>query len=144
MSPRTDTASLPPVGPCPSWHVRELTVLGIELPPRATGSGRHAEVAMHDELAARQPAVTLRLPGRPRYPLQPDRRPRHPGRAESPGRPPTPVRAHRRARPRAQRPDRAAGTPRPTAAAPAVARPAGPGYQRTARGRSGRADLPPG
>src|SRR5581483_2033604 len=38
---------------------------GIHLPPRATASGRHAEVAMHDELAARQRAITLRLPGRP-------------------------------------------------------------------------------
>ena len=40
-------------------------LLGIELPPRATGSGRHAELARHDELAARQRAVTLRLAGRP-------------------------------------------------------------------------------
>src|SRR5581483_7352608 len=38
---------------------------GIELPPRATASGCHAEVAMHDELAARQRAITLRLAGRP-------------------------------------------------------------------------------
>src|SRR5690242_21356319 len=38
---------------------------GVQLPPRATVSGRHAEVAMHDELAARQRAITLRLEGRP-------------------------------------------------------------------------------
>src|SRR3954451_16139562 len=65
MSPRTDSASIPSVGPCPSWHVRELPLLGVELPPRATGSGRHAGVAMQDDLAARQRAVTLRLAGRP-------------------------------------------------------------------------------
>src|SRR5262249_22087173 len=34
-------------------------------PPRATVSGRSAEVAMHDELTARQRAITLRLAGRP-------------------------------------------------------------------------------
>src|SRR5262245_30965023 len=38
---------------------------GIELPPRATASGCHAEVAMNDELAARHRAITLRLAGRP-------------------------------------------------------------------------------
>ena len=37
----------------------------VELPPRATASGRLAEVALHDELAARQRAITLRLAGRP-------------------------------------------------------------------------------
>src|SRR3954468_21794165 len=37
----------------------------IKLPPRATASGRHAEVAMNDELAARHRAITLRLAGRP-------------------------------------------------------------------------------
>src|SRR5262245_62492876 len=37
----------------------------VELPPRATASGRLAEVAMHDELAARQRAIALRLAGRP-------------------------------------------------------------------------------
>src|SRR6516225_7416144 len=36
----------------------------VELPPRATASGRLAEVAMHDELAARHRAITLRLAGR--------------------------------------------------------------------------------
>src|SRR4029077_14297623 len=38
---------------------------GVKLPPRATASGRHAEVAMNDELAARHRAITLRLAGRP-------------------------------------------------------------------------------
>src|SRR5436305_10906675 len=42
---------------CPSF--------GIKLPPRATASGCHAEVAMNDELAARHRAITLRLAGRP-------------------------------------------------------------------------------
>src|SRR6516165_3373789 len=37
----------------------------VRLPTRATASGRHAEVAMHDELAARHRAITLRLAGRP-------------------------------------------------------------------------------
>src|SRR3954465_21874 len=37
----------------------------IKLPPRATASGRHAEGAMNDELAARHRAITLRLAGRP-------------------------------------------------------------------------------
>jgi hypothetical protein len=60
MSPRTDTPSLPSAGPWTSWHGHELPLLGVELPPRATGSGRHAEAAMQDELAARQRAVTLR------------------------------------------------------------------------------------
>src|SRR5215475_775160 len=32
--------------------------------PRATASGRHAEAAMNDELAARHRAITLRLAGR--------------------------------------------------------------------------------
>src|SRR4051794_6503867 len=36
----------------------------IKLPPQATASGRHAEVAMNDELAARHRAITLRLAGR--------------------------------------------------------------------------------
>src|SRR5262245_42304605 len=40
-------------------------LVGVALPPRATGSGRPAQVAMQDELAARQRAVTLRLAGRP-------------------------------------------------------------------------------
>src|SRR5262245_63388935 len=35
--------------------------VSVELPPRATASGRLAEVAIHDELAARQRAITLRL-----------------------------------------------------------------------------------
>src|SRR5262245_15475649 len=39
--------------------------VSVELPPRATASGRLAEVAMHDELAARHRAITLRLAGRP-------------------------------------------------------------------------------
>src|SRR5262245_41250324 len=65
MSPRTDTASFATVEPCPSWHVRAFPLLGVELPPRVTGRGCHAEVAMQDELAARQRAVTLRLAGRP-------------------------------------------------------------------------------
>src|SRR5207249_9216354 len=39
--------------------------LSVELPPRATASGRRAEVAMNDELAARHRAITLRLAGRP-------------------------------------------------------------------------------
>src|SRR3954454_15930380 len=38
---------------------------GIKLPPRPPASGRHAEVAMNDELAARHRAITLRLAGRP-------------------------------------------------------------------------------
>src|SRR5205823_10697703 len=38
---------------------------GVKIPPRATASGRHAEVAMNDELAARHRAITLRLAGRP-------------------------------------------------------------------------------
>src|SRR5262249_55753367 len=38
---------------------------GVELPPRATASGRHAEVAMNDEFTARQRAISLRLAGRP-------------------------------------------------------------------------------
>src|SRR5262249_32314097 len=37
----------------------------LQLPPRAPVSGRSAEVAMHDELTARQRAITLRLAGRP-------------------------------------------------------------------------------
>src|SRR5271165_4772146 len=37
----------------------------VKLPPRATASGRHAEVARNDELAARHRAITLRLAGRP-------------------------------------------------------------------------------
>src|SRR5947209_924649 len=37
---------------------------GVKLPPRATASGRHAEVAMNDELTARHRAITLRLAGR--------------------------------------------------------------------------------
>jgi hypothetical protein len=36
----------------------------VKLPPRATASGRHAEVALHDEPAARHRAITLRLAGR--------------------------------------------------------------------------------
>src|SRR5262249_23937926 len=37
----------------------------VHLPPRPPASGRLAEVAMHDELAARHRAITLRLTGRP-------------------------------------------------------------------------------
>src|SRR5262249_49422569 len=37
---------------------------GVKRPPRATASGRHAEVSMNDELAARHRAITLRLAGR--------------------------------------------------------------------------------
>src|SRR5207253_7134571 len=40
-------------------------VSDVKLPPRATASGRHAEVAMNDELAAHHRAITLRLAGRP-------------------------------------------------------------------------------
>src|SRR5437667_1687597 len=39
--------------------------LRCKLPPRTTAGGRHAEVAMNDELAARHRAITLRLAGRP-------------------------------------------------------------------------------
>src|SRR5262249_9705728 len=39
--------------------------VSVELPPRATAGGRLAEVAMHDELAARQRAITSPLDGRP-------------------------------------------------------------------------------
>ena len=38
------------------------SVRGIKLPPQATASGRHAEVAMNDELAARHRAIVLRSP----------------------------------------------------------------------------------
>src|SRR5512147_2624607 len=48
----------PPLPPPPS-------VRRIKLPPQATARGRHAEVAMNDELAARHRAITLRLAGRP-------------------------------------------------------------------------------
>ena len=78
------------------------------------------------------------------HPLQPDRGRGHPRRTEGPGHPPAPLRAHHRARPAAQRLDRAAGPPRPAAATPGVPRPAGPGLQRTPRGRSRGADLPQG
>src|ERR1700751_4397572 len=209
MSPRTDTASLPSVGPCPPWHVRELpprrrrtTPAGNQQrPPRGGSHARRTRGAsarryptprgpthqghLHGPgrlrglvpqvvapLSAVRPRRPLRPdagqppcrpahltrtgaiyphrpspapgPRHPSYPLQPDWRPCHPGRAESPGHPPAPLRAHCRTRPRAQRPDRAAGAPRPVAAAATVAGPAGPSYQRTARGRSGRADFPPG
>jgi hypothetical protein len=39
--------------------------VSVALPPRATASGRVAEVTMQDELAALQRAITLRLTGRP-------------------------------------------------------------------------------
>src|SRR5262249_30888455 len=52
------------LGPSPCWGFSPPTP-GEKLPPRATASGRHAEVAMHDELAARHRAITLRLAGRP-------------------------------------------------------------------------------
>src|SRR5262249_59685344 len=87
------------------------------------------------------PAAGPRLPG---HPLQLDRGHGHPRRAEGLGRPAAPLRAHRRAGSAAQRPDRAAGTPGPAAAPPGLPRPAGPGLQRAARGRSRRADLPQG
>ena len=38
-------------------------LFGVELPPRATASGRTAEDTMHDELTARQRAISLRLAG---------------------------------------------------------------------------------
>src|SRR5262249_35568759 len=37
----------------------------LESPPRATASGRTAEDTMHDELSARQRAISLRLAGQP-------------------------------------------------------------------------------
>ena len=44
-----------------------LTCLPVvrKTPPRATLSGRTAEDTMHDELSARQRAISLRLAGRP-------------------------------------------------------------------------------
>src|SRR5437899_2825256 len=39
--------------------------LRVEYPPWATASGRSTDVPMHDEFAARQRAITLRLSGRP-------------------------------------------------------------------------------
>src|SRR5262245_65737470 len=48
------------------------------------------------------------------------------------GGPPLALRAHHRPCPGAQRPNRAPGSPGPAAAAPGVARPAGPGLQRAA------------
>src|SRR5215471_11135211 len=54
------------MSPC-SRPPRCLTgpLCGVKLPPRATASGRSAEAAMNDELAARHRAITLRLAGRP-------------------------------------------------------------------------------
>jgi hypothetical protein len=61
--------SVSPMQPLPknTWMTgnRPPCPPSVELPPRATASGRHAEVAMHDELAARHRAITLRLAGRP-------------------------------------------------------------------------------
>jgi hypothetical protein len=39
--------------------------VSVELPPRATASDRRAEVALPDDLAARQRAIPRRLAGRP-------------------------------------------------------------------------------
>src|SRR3954467_5411299 len=83
-------------------------------PPR-----RPAHLARTGEVHPHRPPPAP-SPRHPNDPLQPDRRPRHPGRTESLGRPPAPLRTHRRTRPRAQRPDRAAGAARPVAAPPAV------------------------
>src|SRR5512135_996480 len=65
------------------------------------------------------------------HPLQPDRRRRHPGRAEGPGHPPAAQPAHRRARAPAPRPHHAPRTPPPAVAAPGLPRPAGTTLQPT-------------
>src|SRR5262249_32666368 len=52
-------AHLPSVVPFPGCQLR------LRSPPRATASGRTAEDLMHDELSARQRAISLRLGGRP-------------------------------------------------------------------------------
>src|SRR6516162_5558640 len=80
-------------------------------------------------------------PRHARHPLQPHRGWHHPRRIEEPRHPTTSLRAHHRARSGAQRFDRAAGPPGSAAAASGIPWPTGPSLQRTARGRSGRADL---
>src|SRR5262245_7549594 len=77
-------------------------------------------------------------PHRAGHPLQPDRRPGHPGRTPGPQHRPDPQPAHHRARAPAQRLDGTPRPPGPAAAAAGLSRPAGAGLQRPPRGRSGR------
>ena len=63
----SDTTSLSLLSEPAHRHVvrpRPWSPVRLQRPPRATASGRTAEDTMHDELAARQRAISLRLAGR--------------------------------------------------------------------------------